>query len=35
MRGVEQITTGNLIVLVIGIVIMYTVLHFLFKGKKR
>ena len=35
MRGVEQITPGNLIALVVGIVIIYIIQRILFKGKKR
>ncbi len=35
MRGVEQITPGNLIVLGIGIVIIFVVQRLLFKDKRR
>jgi hypothetical protein len=35
MRGVEQITPGNLIVLGIGIVVIFVVQRILFKNKRR
>jgi hypothetical protein len=35
MRGVEQMTPGNLIVLGVGVVIIFVVQRLLFKGKKR
>ncbi len=35
MRGVDQITTGNLIVLCVGIIIIFVIQRLLFKNKRR